>query len=227
MSQYFYAADVFSCVVDDTAIFLKLTTDQYLGLDGARSKLFQQLMRGIYDAETEALAAELVAKGLLTINRDAGRPLIAAAIRLPEDSLLEPIHEQPPRIRAVHFVAFIVACAAVRVSLRHRGTHHALRRFARSQMRIRVRAEPFDVARVRDLVRVFRHLRPIVYGAFDNCLYDSLVLGDFLSRFEVPSNCVLGVRTMPFEAHCWLQTNGLAANGIPEMIRRFEPILAL
>lgn len=227
MSQYFYATDVFSCIVDDTAIFLNLNTDQYLGLDGDRSRLFRRMVDDVHDADTERLAEELVAKGLLTRSSALGRPLAPSHVDLPKNPLLEPIYEETPKVSAGEFAAFVRACTAVHVSLRHRGTHQALRRFARSQARIRHSAQPFDLTRVRDLVRVFCHLRPIVYGAFDNCLYDSLVLGDFLQRHRVVSNCVLGVRTMPFEAHCWLQTNGFAANGIPEMIKRFVPILVV
>ena len=223
--EYFYSAEVFSCIVDGRAIFCNLKTDQYLGLDGDHSLLFQRMLLNVRDAQTEALAEELIAKQLLSASADSGRPPAPVKIEQPRESLLDPVFDDPPRVTARHFAAFVAACVSVRIALRHRSTHHALRRFGALQARIGRRALPFDLQRAQTLARIFRHLRPIVYRAYDNCLYDLLVFGDFLRRHNVRSNCILGVRTMPFEAHCWLQTDGRVVNGVPELVNRFVPIL--
>jgi len=86
---------------------------------------------------------------------------------------------------------------------------------------------PVDIALARRATEAFIRMRPLLFGAQDACLYDSLALTRFLSYYRQYPACVIGVRTAPFGAHCWVQEGGFVFNDAPEYVRRFTPILAV
>lgn len=56
------------------------------------------------------------------------------------------------------------------------------------------------------------------------CLPRSLALLDFLARRRCPAQLVFGVRTHPFEAHCWVQAGNVVLNDTLSRIRWYTPI---
>jgi hypothetical protein len=84
-----------------------------------------------------------------------------------------------------------------------------------------------DLKKTQDLLRVFHWLQPALYTAKDRCLFDSLVLTEFLSRYEIYPAWVIGVKAFaPFSAHSWVQQGALALNEFPERLEAFRPIVA-
>ena len=57
--------------------------------------------------------------------------------------------------------------------------------------------------------------------------FRSYMLLRFLQRGGCDANWMIGVRTWPFEAHCWLQLEDVALDDRSERLVRFQPILAL
>jgi len=56
------------------------------------------------------------------------------------------------------------------------------------------------------------------------CLPRSLALFDFLARRACPAQLVFGVRTHPFEAHCWVQAGNIVLNDTLSRVRWYTPI---
>ena len=56
------------------------------------------------------------------------------------------------------------------------------------------------------------------------CLPRSLPLLDFLTRRACPAQMVFGVRTHPFEAHCWVQAGNIVLNDTLSRVRWYTPI---
>lgn len=56
------------------------------------------------------------------------------------------------------------------------------------------------------------------------CLPRSLALLDFLARRGCPAQLVFGVRTHPFEAHCWVQAGNIVLNDTLSRVRWYTPI---
>jgi hypothetical protein len=54
-----------------------------------------------------------------------------------------------------------------------------------------------------------------------------LVLVEFLSIYGLHSTWVVGVQTMPFGAHSWVQIDDCVLNGPVNYVRAFTPILAI
>jgi hypothetical protein len=59
------------------------------------------------------------------------------------------------------------------------------------------------------------------------CLFDSIALRFFLRRRGIASRIVFGVKTRPFEAHCWVQRGNQIINERLERARSFQPILII
>ncbi|NML12184.1 lasso peptide biosynthesis B2 protein [Sphingobium sp. AR-3-1] len=61
----------------------------------------------------------------------------------------------------------------------------------------------------------------------DRCLSISTALMMAMLDRDIPATLVIGVRTAPFSAHCWVQLDGLLVNDDLETARSFSPILAV
>ena len=59
------------------------------------------------------------------------------------------------------------------------------------------------------------------------CLYRSYLLLRFMQRGGADARWTIGVRTWPFEAHCWLQIGDVALDERCERLVRYRPLLAI
>ncbi|NYD89195.1 lasso peptide biosynthesis B2 protein [Sphingomonas melonis] len=57
------------------------------------------------------------------------------------------------------------------------------------------------------------------------CLPASLGASRFLAGLGVPNEIVFGVRTHPFEAHCWVEHGGCVLNDTLERVQAFAPVM--
>ena len=73
----------------------------------------------------------------------------------------------------------------------------------------------------------FTRLRPLFYTLRGACLLDSLTLIHFLSAEGIHPDWVFGVKTEPFDAHCWVQQGELLLNDVPDRVRQYSPILVV
>jgi hypothetical protein len=77
------------------------------------------------------------------------------------------------------------------------------------------------------LVAIFEALRPFVLAGRNSCMFDSLALLKFLHMHGVHPQWVFGVRTLPFGAHCWVQSGPVVFNDTPDRVTIFTPIMAV
>jgi hypothetical protein len=230
MPHYFLPRWIHVCVTVDAAVFLDIRHDRYLGLDCAQTRILSALLAGNDNHPgCEALAASLIEAGLLA--RQASehtRPLAATSLAAPDSVLIEP-DDELPAFNALHVVRFLASCIFVWVALHLHSLEYALSRLQARKALLRTSADSIaQIETAKTLAGVFLYLRTFVYTASDHCLYDSLVLSDFLQRYRVPSTCILGVRTVPFAAHCWVQTEGsLTTEYNLEYVAAFSPICAI
>jgi hypothetical protein len=144
------------------------------------------------------------------------------ALALVEDDL-----ESQPEVTSTHVLRFLRASAVVALSLRLRSIEDVIAAVSARKAAVRTKAAALDLDAARRAVAAFIRLRPLLFGAQDACLFDSLALVRFLSYYEIFPTCVLGVQTGPFGAHCWVQHDAVVFNDAPEYVRRFTPILAV
>ena len=77
---------------------------------------------------------------------------------------------------------------------------------------------------VRRLVGAFFRLRIWAYSARDRCLFDSLVLTNYLCQFDIRARLIIGVAVAPFLAHSWAQIESTALNESCSRARTYQPI---
>jgi Transglutaminase-like superfamily len=238
MSGYLLQPYTYVCLTPD-AIFLDLRRDEYLGLTEQQSALLGAVIQG-WPTPGESAPGEdakgslaslldtLLKKGLLTQDLSVGKR--ATPPRLPRvESRFVDLDTTPrPQVSLGHVASFALAYAqALRASrfLALESIVNGARR--RKQRRGRPIVTPEDVAEARNLVNVFLCVRPFFYTFRDRCLFDSLVLVNFLARRGLQADWVFAVKTNPFGAHCWVQHGAWILNGPPELARGFTPIMTV
>jgi hypothetical protein len=111
--------------------------------------------------------------------------------------------------------------------LRIGSLEQAVRRVRTRNARRRNASSVFDRERARELVAVFTDLRPFLFTSREACLFESLVLIEFLARYSLFPAWVFGVRARPFAAHCWVQQGDTVLNDTVEHVTRYTPIMTV
>jgi hypothetical protein len=242
VQSYFLAPHVYPCVTADHVVLLDLERDKYVGVAREQMVGLAERVKGwpliglaapgeggaprAAAGRTDALVSNMLAVGMLTTDPAVGKEV--QPLQIPEASaaLVEQDLDWRPEVTFVDVVRFLIASAITAIGLRAFPirriiTGLMMRKLARDS------GKPVDVEVVRRATAAYIRLRPLLFGAQDACLYDSLALTRYLSYYGQFPNCVIGVQTGPFGAHCWVQDGSYVFNDAPENVRRFTPILAV
>jgi len=211
------ASDVHAAAIDEDIVFLDVAADAYLCLVQA-SALVTLGEGGAVAPRDEASAQTLVEAGLVS---HAPRPPARTIPAKPTLDLRGAARRPSPR----EIVASLLASGAAAHDFRQFGFARILERARRSRPPADgpLGAAPQDA--VLDAAAVFARLRPWspVGGA---CLQRSYQLLVYLRRLGLDADWVIGVRTWPFMAHCWLQSGPVALDDDVERLVAYTPILA-
>lgn len=244
MDTLYLARHVHVCVTEDHAVLLDLRRDKYVGVSREQMAV---LARRVKDwpqatgdpcgsvassnttsahAPAESVLSRMLTAGMLTTNPQRGKGAAPLAMPQAEAALVEPDLESQPEVKLTHVLRFLRASAVAALALRSRSIESVLMAVGASKARRRDHVL-LDLDAARRATGAFIRLRPLLFGAQDACLLDSLALVRFLSYYELYPTCVIGVQTAPFGAHCWVQEGSVVFNDAPEYVRRFTPILAV
>jgi hypothetical protein len=83
--------------------------------------------------------------------------------------------------------------------------------------------DPALLTRACTLAVQFERLRPLIPCA-GSCLPSSMLLRAFLRRHGIGCRWIFGVQTFPFEAHCWVEYQGVVLNDTVEHVSWYTPI---
>jgi hypothetical protein len=169
----------------------------------------------------------MLADGMLTTDPAIGKEAKPVEVPRAETALVEEDLETQPGVTFRHMVRFLLASVITALAMRLRSIE-AVVASARVRKAAALRSpRSLDLDEARALVGAFIRLRPLLFGAQDACLFDSLALMRFLSYYGIYPTCVIGVQTRPFGAHCWVQHEAVVFNDAPEYVRRYTPILTV
>jgi len=226
--ELFLPTWVHACHTPDGLIFLDVRNDVYFGLDASQVAALEAAPPGSADssATVDSIVNDLLERGLLTRDTGQSKPFRPTMRATPDTLLVSQSGFGRPNLRTTHVVRFLLSLLTMWILLRWGSLERALGRLERANPRLTRRHDPWQLEEASELLRAFVYLRPIFYAARDNCLFDSLTLADYMHRFAIPATCVFGVKTLPFEAHCWVQIDRyLIHDQTPEAISTFSPIL--
>ncbi len=240
MQSYFLAPHVYPCVTDDHVVLLDLQRDKYIGVGREQMASLAARVKGwpltggqappdnrTDPARADTVIGKMLAAGMLTTDASIGKEAKPVEMPRPEAVLVEEDLETRPEITFTYVLRFLRASAMAALSMRLRSIESVIARAVARKAAARGRGAALNLDVARGAVAAFIRLRPLLFGAQDACLFDSLTLVRFLSYYGIFPTCVIGVQTGPFGAHCWVQHGALVFNDAPEYVRRFTPILAV
>jgi hypothetical protein len=238
-ARYTISRHVFMCIRDDDLVLLDIARDQYLALEAARTIGLGAVVQGWPVKDTapgrevqtspgddQALARELLQRGILTANIASGKngtpvTVVPVVAELTADAA----GRQSPRpADAIMLTGSSISAA---LSLRYRPFDRVIRHIERRKQNRGTRPGFVDWDVVRRLIGAHGYLRPFLFSARNQCLFECLVLMNFFARHNFFPTWVFGVHTRPFAAHCWIQSEGVVLNDTLDRVSRYTPIMAI
>lgn len=249
--QYFLPKGVFLCAVDDVIVFLDLCDDRYISLEAKMtlpllshlskdtklltgpamtsirensSQKVQAILEG-NDSFKECLA-DLSKDNLLTTDKARAAELPLPVIKVPTLDLSGYDFDHKPHLTAKHVGVFFWACCRAFFKVKFLTTER-IARSVRNRKRQRQNSTNTDTDKIRDLVEIFKILRPVFFTAQGHCLFDSLALIEFMALYDIYPDWVFGVKMGPFQAHCWVQDINFIYNEDIDKAHFFTPIMVV
>ena len=244
MESYFLAPHVYACVTEDHVVLLDLRRDKYVGVSRAQMQTLAARVKGwplapsaanapgvgdvrSPNARSDAVLAKMLAAGMLTTDAAVGKDAKPLELDRAEAALVEDDLEVQPAVTFRHVVRFLRASLVAALEMKWRPIERVIATACSRKRRRHAAANAMDLEAARRAVGAFIRLRPLLFGAQDACLFDSLALVRYLSYYRIFPMCVIGVQTGPFAAHCWVQEGAVVFNDAPEYVRKYTPILAV
>jgi Transglutaminase-like superfamily len=230
--NYYLSRDVFCCETKGGLVFLDLLRNRYLGLEGCHADTLSSNVQNWTDrnagSEQVTVGAEpasialldrLVVRGILTTTDPGPRTPSGGAVD-PQKCFYWDLHDQTKRIPLKQIYRFAAAATRVAIALRLRKFSTIIHRLASSSGQ----STQTDLD-VRSIALFHRLLRPWLYKSRDACVFDSLVLIEFLRSNGITASLTIGVKTDPFAAHCWVQWGPIVLNNTVEDVTPYSRIL--
>jgi hypothetical protein len=254
MRRYFLAPDVYWCKTSDAIVFLNLRRDRYTGLalndapklceiiaDWPFPLCPQAPSEATGDSELALAEETLVSAGILIRTTPQSKPPMPVSIEVGSEILPNSDFDHRPTLNLDKFTNFMYASIYARLKLKYQPIHRIVDQVRarkkkaerRRSASISHRGSHFQIQddtrleRVRSLTVAYQLLRVFSFTAKEACLFDSLALVEFLSRYDVYPDWIFGVRTGQFAAHSWVQHNSCLLNCSVELARTYTPILAV
>lgn len=237
MQPYLLAPHVYPCVSGQHVVLMDLERDKYVAVVPAHR--LAAWVRGwpvgsMHAADSphdavagaDALVSQMLAHGMLVSDPHVGKPAVPVTAARAARSLVELDLDDRPRTGAALLWRFGRSYLHAQLSLKLRPIQAIVETVRNRKAARAARSHPdADAVRLRTLVNAFTRLRPLFYTQRSACLLDSLTMVHFLGAEGFHPDWVFGVKTEPFDAHCWLQLGEAVLNDAPDHVRQYSPIL--
>ncbi|HMI20851.1 MAG TPA: lasso peptide biosynthesis B2 protein [Sphingomonas sp.] len=131
------------------------------------------------------------------------------------------LYEAPANSRFFPTLRALAGYLSARWKLRYCGLAASLRSLEARKSRIAARP---DAQAMADAVAGDFRRAAMLATTRNYCLPHSLAVANALFTRNVPADLVLGVRTRPFGAHCWVQFHEAVVNDSIDNVRDYIPI---
>ena len=226
MNAYLLSQDAFVCFIDNIGIILDLRSGNYLSLptEVLTIDIHQDLTASLPEDDPRR---QLISRGLLTLDPSTGKPIAPITVSRAKECLADlPIKSQS-RTRLSSAFNFISAFTRASLSLRYRSMRDIVQQLKAIGSNANPDRDAMDLQTLRSLMGSFFRMSPFFYARKNGCLIDCITGFHYLCRYGVRPSLVFGVQAAPFNAHCWLQWNGILLNDVPLHVARFTPIMAI
>ena len=232
MLNFRLAPTAFVHFAADSAVLLDTKSNRYLGLQADQAGALQRALGlpaaaqypPVTESDVATFAASLEARGILAATEQRTADIAAPPVTAPTWSLVDAPPQTPVGINARYAcqilrwfaqTAFWLSRGRLDTALAQLRKRHAVRKPLRTPDESIEPVSRFDT------------VRPYIYSSKDKCLLDSLVLAQFLAAHGVSATFLIGVRTLPFAAHSWVQLNDCVLNCPLFFTQRSHAIVAI
>ena len=218
--------DTHLCLISETAIFLDVPGNRYVRLTRQQTEWLSRLLAELPPPGTEVsrFAERLVARGLLLSRQDGADAVRPTCRSLPVSSVYDLNSLQTASGGAR--LRFVQALLTGWMIGRRKTLLSAVSAARQWKARAAVHGEP-QSDEILASVNRFHALQPYFFTAHEACLFRSLVLARYLTLMGVRPDWVFAVRLAPFEAHCWIEHDGVLLNERTDKAREYRAILAV
>lgn len=242
LAPFWIPSHVYVVATHDGVIFLDLKADQYLSLPLGQARLLTSVVKDWPSAtylvtesittakhdDPEQLARLLVDRGLLTQDPSQEKSACFTPLRKNPTLLSLDVDEDDlPRVSFRDIWHFVAASISATLQLRFRSLDSIVSRVAARKRRAMNRRVEFDAKSAAQHIEAFRRMRPYAFTVNGHCMFHTLVLLNFLARYDCFPTWVLGVKSSPFAAHSWVEQDSLVLDSTPEEVCFFTPILTV
>lgn len=234
---FFLRPHVFLCRAVRHWVILDVSRDKYLCVDRRQFESLGPWILGWEGTEQGAsvatapprealaLAERLLSVQILSEDGVGAKPAQATRYSPPTDAVDSGALATTCRFWWAYAGSFFLSCAKASWQLRsERFESIVVATRARRPGNRNSPAAAFDIGRARPLLSAFERLRWF-YPRPYLCMFDSLALIHFLAHFRLHPDWVFGVKADPFEAHCWVQADGIVLNDTLGRVSGFTPIM--
>lgn len=215
----------------DSAILLDTKNNRYHGLQADQAAALQMALGqsathypAVAESDVATFAACLKARGILTTSAQEGADRTRPPVVAPTRSLAEAPPDTAAAVNPRHALQVLWLFLRYRFWLNRGRLDTALSHLRRLHaMCALTRTADESIG----LLRSFNAVRPHIYSSKDQCLLDSLILTQFLLTHGVSATFLIGVRTLPFAAHSWVQLNDCVLNCPLYFAQRSHAILVI
>lgn len=232
---YALAHHTYACRTADGVVLLDLRRNLYIGLDHADAEVLACTVQGwpsiqtspsrsSLDGPAHPILRRMIADGQIAPCSSPSQVAERASVSAATDDLCSDLALATPRISWRDKATFGAATVTSKVQWHTWSIERTIDRIRslKSRMNSKTSASTHEALR---LALVFYFLRPWIRTAKDQCLFDSISLMKFLLLNSAIATLIIGVRTGPFAAHCWVQTSDVVLNSSLDHCRQFTPIL--
>lgn len=232
----------FVAMADETLVFLDLHRDKYSCLERRHTRLVAQLLglpvpddrkpaeraEDQKSEDTPKVIEDLIDRGLVTRDPDKGKRAEFVTQYSELKEILGYFPGEGPEVRFDDVVKFFKALIVTKALLKFASMERIVTRVKgrRDRFYSKGGAVPDD-ERLNELVETYKTLKPLFVTVKDQCLFNSLLLIEFLACYRVYPSWYFGVRLNEFYAHCWVQDRNIIYDDFIQNTSGTHPIMAV
>jgi len=236
MTTYLFALSpsTFWCQSGSKIIFLNLEHDRYSGITVEDASCLSGLVRGwpVGDALQETsstkgmgIAQALFKKGLLVEGASAGGDSAQVDVPVATGSITGTPELGEAGIGTL--CAVLPNFIAARYLLKRKKLLALIGRAQANKAHLTTTVQAFAGEHAGQVLSNYQRIRPILLSSHNECVLESFTVASLLASHGIPATCVIGVRTDPWGAHCWIQHESIVLNDTVDHVSRYTPIFSV
>lgn len=235
MIEYYWLKNgIHACIDKGFVIFLDTFSDQYYALDPRDACIAVQHMHTVpavsrqFNSSTisppniTTVLGKLLSAGLITPSISEGRQFEPIKIQPPSSPFEQIEIEAWPSIRPQHVISCLLSGIAAAYLLKF----CSLRTILQILSHIKYTKRKQSAQKAIYLAQIYRFTRTLL-PKDRICFYDSITFVIFCRIFGISPDLIFAVTSDPFQAHCWVQYDGIILNDAPQRTNRYTPIMSI